>query len=162
MNQIHFEKRFGSYPQLSSANYFGSEKQLLDAEKSLRVKSLIRFSGYTMKEVSNIMANDSVEAQAEVEHCGNSINEMLLARSDHAHMTQMDADIVYYVAGFTSKSVKRAVAYVACGNILGKESALEINIEGMIPENCQFFVDEIKRGGHVKPSDLIYAICALA
>ena len=162
MNQIHFEKRFGSYRQLSSANYFGSEKQLLDAEKSLRVKSPIKFSGYTMKKVSNIMTNDSFEAQAEVKHCGNIINEMLLTRFDNAHMTQMDSDIVYYVAGFTSKSVKRTVPCVACDDILGEESALEINIEGMIPENCQFFVDEINRGDHVKPSDLIYAICALA
>ena len=32
----------------------------------------------------------------------------------------------------------------------------------MIPDNCQSFVDEINRGGLVKPSDLVYAICALA
>ena len=38
------ETRFGRYRQLS-ANYFGSEKQLLDAEKSIRVKSLIKFLG---------------------------------------------------------------------------------------------------------------------
>ena len=33
------------------------------------------------------------------------MTEMLLPRPDHAHTTQMDADIVYYVAGFTSKSI---------------------------------------------------------
>ena len=49
------EKRFGRYRQLSGANYFGSEKQFLDAEKSIRVKFLITFPGYTMKEVSNII-----------------------------------------------------------------------------------------------------------
>ena len=87
---------------------------------------------------------------------------MLLPWPAHAHMTQMDVDIVYYVAGFISNIVKKAVAWVACGDVLGENSALEINIEGMIPENCQFFVDEINRGGHVKPSYLIYAICALA
>ena len=38
--------------------------------------------------------NDSLEAQAEVEHCGNIITEMLLPRPYHAHMTQMDADSV--------------------------------------------------------------------
>ena len=58
-------------------------------------------------------------------------------------MTQMDADIAYYVAGFVSKSVRKAVTCVACGNILEENTALEINIEGMIPENCQFFMDEI-------------------
>ena len=48
-----------------------------------------------MKEISNIMGNNSVEAQPEVEHCGNIINEMLLPQSDHSNMNQMNADIVY-------------------------------------------------------------------
>ena len=87
---------------------------------------------------------------------------MLLPRTDQAHMTQMDADIVIYVAGFISKSVKKAVTCVACGNNLGENPALEINVEGMTPENCQFFVDEVNRRGLVKPSGLVYAICALA
>ena len=61
-----------------------------------------------MKEVSNIMENNSVKAQAEeTEHCGNIITEMLLTRPDHTHVTQMDVNIVYYVAGFISKSVKK-------------------------------------------------------
>ena len=113
-----------------------------------------------MKEVSNITANDSVEAQSEVEHCGNVITKMLVSQPDHAHTTQMDADIVYYVDGFTSRSLKRAVAYVGCGDILEEGSALEITIEAMIPENFQFFVDKINRKG--KLCDLIYAICTLA
>ena len=51
---------------------------------------------------------------------------------------------------------------VVCGDFLGKISALEINIESMIPEYCQFFVNEINTGRFVKPSDLVYAISALA
>ena len=74
-------------------------------------------------------------------------------------MTPMDAGIMYYVAGFISKIMKKAVTCIACGDIVGENSALEINIEGIIPENCQLFVDEINRGGLVKPSDLVYAIC---
>ena len=80
---------------------------------------------------------------------------MLLPWPRHAHITPMDADIVYYVAGFVPKSVKASVTCAACGDILGENSALEINIEGMIPENCQFLVDEINRGGLVKPSVLV-------
>ena len=33
-------------------------------------------------------------------------------RSDHAHMTQMDIDIVYYVATFIFKSVKKQLLVV--------------------------------------------------
>ena len=59
------------------------------------------------------------------------------------------------------KSVKKAVTCVARGDILEENSALEIYIEGMTPENCQLFVDEINRGALVKPSDLVYPIYAL-
>ena len=61
---------------------------------------------------------------------------------------------------FMSKNVKK-VTCVACGYILGENSAVEINIEGMIPENSQFFVNEVNKG-LAKPSDLVYSICALA
>ena len=53
-----------------------------------------------MKAVSSKMSNDSIKTQAEVEHCQNIITEMLLPRPDQAHMTQMDVDLGYYVAGF--------------------------------------------------------------
>ena len=115
-----------------------------------------------MKEVRSIMRNDRDEAQVEVEHSGNIITEMLLFRPDIAYLTQMDADILYYVAGFISKGVKKAVNYVACADIVGENSGLEINIESMIPEIYQVFVDIINRGGLVKTSDLAYALCALA
>ena len=81
--------------------------------------------------------------------------------ADQTHMTQMDADIVYYFAGFISKSVKKEVTCVTCDDIFGENSALEINTEDMIPKNCQFFVDEINRGYLVKPRYLVYAMRAL-
>ena len=34
------EKRFGTNRQLNGANYFGSVKQFLEAEKSIRVKCI--------------------------------------------------------------------------------------------------------------------------
>ena len=69
---------------------------------------------------------------------------------------------MYYVAGFIFKTVKKAVTCVACCDILRENSALEINIEGMVPENCKFFVDETNRGSLNRPSDLVYAMCGLA
>ena len=56
---------------------------------------------------------------------------------------------------FYFQKCKKAVICVTCGDILRENSALEINIGGMIPENCQLFVNEINRGGLVKPSDLV-------
>lgn len=56
---------------------------------------------------------------------------------------------------------KKTVTCDAGGDFLGQISALEINIEGMIPKNYQFFVNEINRGVLAKPSDLEYVICSV-
>ena len=79
---------------------------------------------------------------------------MLLPRPDHVHMTQIDAETMYYVAGFFSQKCKK-LSYAACGDIVGEDSALEMNIEEKIPENRQLLVDEINRGGLVRPSVLV-------
>ena len=48
----------------------------------------------------------------------------MLRLLDHAHTTQKDIDIVYYVATFISRSVEKTVACIAFGDILGDISAL--------------------------------------
>ena len=55
LTSYFINKRFGHYRQLSGANYFASERQFIEAEKAIRVKSLIKFSKYSIKEVCKIM-----------------------------------------------------------------------------------------------------------
>ena len=55
------ERRFGHYRQLSGANYFATEHQFIEAEKAIRVKSCIKLSKYSIKEVCKIMKVDESE-----------------------------------------------------------------------------------------------------
>ena len=43
------EMRFGRYRQLNGVNYFATERQFLQAEKAIRVKSLIKFRTTQLK-----------------------------------------------------------------------------------------------------------------
>ena len=156
------EKRFGTYRQLSGANYFGSEKQFLEAEKSIRVKSLIKFSKYTMKEVVNILGTDDSKQNEAVELHSETVSDMMLPKSTRCRMLDMDRDIVYYVAGFVARSIKKGVKCVSCGNILGSDSGIEMKIDGISPLECQSFLDMINRGGLIKPSDIVYSSCVVA
>ena len=94
------EKRFGRYRQLSGANYFGSEKQFLEAEKSIRVKSLIKFSKYTMKEVVNILGTDDSKQNESVELHSETASDMMLPKSTRCRMLDMDRDIVAILCGW--------------------------------------------------------------
>ena len=59
----YLEKRFGRNRQLSGANYFASERQFIEAEKAIRVESIIKFSMYFIKEVCEIMKSDDNEEE---------------------------------------------------------------------------------------------------
>ena len=72
----YLEKRFGRNRQLSGANYFASERQFIEAEKAIRMESLIKFSKYFIKEVCEIMKSDDNEEE----------NVLLL----HSEMRSMD------------------------------------------------------------------------
>ena len=54
------EMRFGRYRQLNGANYFATERQFLHAEKAIGVKSLIKFSDDSIKDVQAIMKKDTL------------------------------------------------------------------------------------------------------
>ena len=129
MQSDPLEKRFGRFRQLSGTNYFGSVKQFLDAEKSIRVRSLIKFSGYTMKEVHNILQKDDSKAQAQIDLYASTVAEIMLHKSDLCNIAEMDRDIVYYVAGFISRSVKKTINCSACCVILGSNSDMKMEIE---------------------------------
>ncbi|QQP40415.1 Putative LOC101234561, partial [Caligus rogercresseyi] len=54
------EKRFGWYRQLSARNYFVSVRQILEAEKKIRILSLVKFSKMNISEVKNMLTDDSI------------------------------------------------------------------------------------------------------
>ena len=58
------EMRFGRYRQLNGANYFATERQFLQAEKAIRVKSLIKFPDYSIKDVQAIMKKDTLVCES--------------------------------------------------------------------------------------------------
>ena len=51
---------------------------------------------------------------------------------------------------------------IGCGDMLGNNSEIVINVGGVVPQNCQSFLDMINRGGLVKPSDIVYVVCTVA
>ena len=85
------EKRFGQFRQLSGANFFISVRQLLDAEKRIRILSLIRdgklgFIGVDNKLDNEMVAKNAVDFQLE------PVNEL--------HISEVDQAKLYYVAGY--------------------------------------------------------------
>ena len=86
----------------------------------------------------------------------------MLPKSTQCRMLDMDRDIVYYVAGFVARSIKKGVKYVSFGNIFGSDSGIEMKIDGISSIECQSSLDIINRGGLIKPSDIVYSSYVVA
>ena len=86
-----------------------------------------------MKEVHDILQKDESKAQAQIKLYASTVTEMVLHKADLSNIAELVRDIGYYVAGFISRSVKK----------VGSNSDIKMEIEGIIPEDCQSFVDEI-------------------
>ena len=76
-----------------------------------------------------------------------------------AETLHMDSNIIFYIAGFISHSLKKKVKYQECSNILGSNEEITIPMAVDIPEDCKYFLNSINRGGLIKPSDIIFLSC---
>ena len=71
-------------------------------------------------------------------------------------LSYMDSNIIFYVAGFIARSLKKQVKCEECSNILGRNEEIVITTTLDVPSDCSYFLDSINRGGLVKPSDFIF------
>ena len=71
-------------------------------------------------------------------------------------LSGMDSDIIFYVAGFNTRSLKKQVKCEECSNILDRNEEIVIPTTLDVPSDCSYFLDSINRGGLVKANDFIF------
>ena len=67
----------------------------------------------------------------------------MLPKSSEIRMMDADKDVVYYVAGYIARSIKKSLKCDDCSKILGEDSEIDIKINGVVPQECHPFVDTI-------------------
>ncbi len=155
------EKRFGWYRQLAGANYYVSVRQILEAEKVIRIKSLLKFSNLSLEDAREGLEDDN-EADSAVEETA----ELLLNILDKESLTincdkSEDRNIVFYIAGYIARSLSRPLKCEKCVNLLKEEkpmqaATLDESCGSQDAEKVSRFLEQINRGGLSHPSDLLY------
>ena len=156
------EGRFGWYRQLSGANYYNSVLQFLQAEKTIRLRSLVK-SGYTLKDIKNMFEvaekTKNIEMQLEAIDYLEELSDFTFANS------LCDAPITYYIAGYITRGMMNYFKCSECKSIISDNSCpLVINVEEIMSseeesEAKDIFLNAINRGGLTKPSDLVFITC---
>ena len=155
------EKRFGQYRQLAGANYFLSVRQFLEAEKKIRLNSLVKFSNLSMTEIKDIYQEINEEKKEEI-----VIDSEILLSSIDTDSCQIKADagdeaIIYFVGGYISRGLLKKTSCSSCQTMVSKSRvAPEVDFLGDIPDEPKTkLLDQLNRGGLVTPSDLVYISC---
>ena len=156
------ESRFGWYRQLCGGNYYNAVLQFLQAEKTIRLRSLISM-GYDMKEIHQIFDESNLlktEAQKqEIKIFIGDLDDFRLA--DDSDLNDSDKSLLHYIAGYISKSSMSNCD--SCNELISPGKApLSVAVESTDDatdsslEAKEAFVAAISRGGLTKPSDYMY------
>ena len=115
----YLEGRFGWYRQLCGANYFNSVLQFLQAEKSIRIRSLVKM-GYLISEIKDIFHNSNNGENVEVQQCVNNIlhviNDFSFIRN--FSLSKSDEAILFYTAGSIARGLLKRLKCSACKDLL--------------------------------------------
>ena len=161
------EKRFGWYRQLGGANYFLSVVQFLEAEKKIRLQSLVKFGDLTFKEASELLK--PVDSSEDIEKEAKKLLE-LLGDFEIEFRINDEEGILFYIAGFLACSEIKTLSCESCTDLMAKsKNAPNIDFEGAdfdveLGDRKAEFLDQINRGGLCTPTDMMYilALCARA
>lgn len=156
------EGRFGMYRQLCGANYNVSVQQVLDAERKLKVKGLLKVSSSAgdFKILSlNCSDVDDTEFsltrhQTEVTEPFNDIIQLV----DEDDIAEEQQDVLIYIAGYVAKTAARYVKCSNCRAILMQDRSLETSFEA----EGYNYMKIIDRGGLKIPTKIVITICAYA
>ena len=162
------EGRFGWYRQLCGANYYNTVLQFLQAEKTIRIRSLVKM-GFNLSDIKDIFEDGETESH----HLESNVMEMLENVENFSFeklQNEHDEAIVYTVAGYIARNlIKNMSPCQDCSNMLSPGKVpLPLNFDATenisSPEENikEEFVRNITRGGLLKPSDLLYVICTHA
>jgi hypothetical protein len=156
------EHRFGHYRQLAGANYFMSVHQFLEAEKAIRLKLLIKYSKLTMAEsLQNLASMNNNSSGPSVQR---DVDLLLTLLEEEPLEIEMSEDIedaiIYFVSGYIARGILKTTKWQLCSQLVCESRDMppvlfcdDANSE---PGRKSAFLDQINRGGLVKPSDLVF------
>ena len=156
------EGRFGHHRQLNGGNYYAGVRQFLEAEKTIRLKSLIKFSNLNMTEIKEVFKPNTESEEAQIKVDAATLLENFDFWFSLRGASVEDKAILHYVSGYIAKSILKSESCESCRKLIVKdETTLEVSSNQIqhdenIDEYKKRFFDVINRGGLCNPSDAIF------
>ena len=152
------ENRFGWYRNLNGSNYYVSVRQILSAEKAIRVKSLLHLSKYSLEEAKNIFKESEKERKEAISEQAEQLLELTRNHSSlDLQFSEENSSTAFYLAGYCVHSLLKRIKCKSCSDLLMTSSE---EPDPPDSEKSSSFLDQINRGGLITPSQ--WAVMSLA
>jgi hypothetical protein len=166
------EGRFGKLRQMNGGNLFASVKQFLEAERSLKIKNLAKLD-LSLSDIQDIFDDSAEEHRIKVEESVRKILQGCDLRPElimPASLKDSEENILFYVAGYFSRSVKNVLKCLDCKELLIDSTNSHIDVECEVDpslpdeenEKRISFINLANRGGLIFPSEFMFTACVLA
>ena len=157
------KSRFGWYRQVNGGNYFMCAKQLIQAEKKIRVLNL--FQQNVLQSSSKLLTFDEIPLlPTSSKKIGFKKFDWLVTFFSELSLDELsciDANITFFVSGYVGRSVSRRRKCSFCKEMLVKGHD-PTPIYDFLPEEYTHLFDIADRSGLLKPSEFCYTVTALA
>ena len=156
------EGRFGTHRQMNGGNYYAATRQFLEAEKIIRMKSLLKYSNLNMLEVKLVFKENNEAIRRQIKQDASAFLEDMEFRFKLGNTTLEDNAILFYLSGYIARSIRKTGKCSSCNNLLIKDGAsVSVNFEQMENDenvvSCKKrFFDMVNCGGLCNPSDAIF------
>jgi hypothetical protein len=166
------EHRFGKSRQMFGGNLYGSVRQFLESDRTLRIKNLAKLN-LSMARIKDIFS-DSVLEQTEQEE---KISEEIFKALDSGETIELSppiseavVNILFYIAGYFSRSLCHRCKCPSCKELLSPSDSFESFVvvndteenESLENQVVSDYLSQINRGGLTVPSELAFLTCVQA
>ena len=160
------ERQFGRYRQSSGGNYFISTRQVLESEKLIRVKNIVKFNKLSMKAIQRVITPVTLPDVAEL-----FIQELPTLKISDQIESYHDEGTVGYVAAYSGRSAAITLSCKECVKMLVESLDMpEVSFkmpdgsvveEDIDQEAKDALIRQVNRGGLCSATDLCYLSCRI-
>jgi hypothetical protein len=118
------ERRFGWYRQLAGSNYFVSVCQIIKAEKSIRVKALLKFSRIPLESVRAAFEELEAENNQTREDMHVFLSLLNLDKLEVKCENLEDKNIMFFIMGFIARSLSKVLRCSGCVKLVKEDKEL--------------------------------------
>ena len=166
------EGRFGKLRQLNGGNLFASVRQILEAERSLKIKNLALLD-LSLSEIRDLFQDSEAEHQSRVEASAEKLLESVQTGQSIEVPTQLQnsvENILFYVGGYFSRTISQQQNCQSCKKLLVSDHVGPVSVvfepdsSLTAEENDRrlSFIKQANRGGLIFPSEFMFSVCVLA